>query len=85
MKIIFFKYLRRNSYQLDSFSDPYCYKTLTNHFHKSTNAIKKIISINSKININQFQRDELYAVYLLSNILSINDQPPLKNDLFESS
>ena len=51
-------------YQLGSFSDPFCYNTLRNYFHKSTTSIKVITSINSKINMYQFLKDELSADYL---------------------
>ena len=71
--------MRRNSYQLDSLSDPFCYKTLTSHSHKTTTSIKKLISINSKINMHQFQRDEVSVVYLLNNIVSFDNETPLKN------
>ena len=54
----------RTSYQLGSFPDPFCYNTLSSYFHKSTTSIKVITSINSKINMYQFLKDELSADYL---------------------
>ena len=65
--------LHRTSYQLDSLSDPCCYKTFSNHFQKSTTSIKVITSINSKINMYQCQKDELSADYLLNNLISFDD------------
>lgn len=44
---------------LDYLSDPFCYKTLSHHFHKSATSIQVIISINLKINMYQVQKNEL--------------------------
>ena len=71
--------LGRTSNQLDSLSDPFCYKTLSNHFHKSTISIKVITSINSKINMYQVQKDKLSADYLLNNLISFDYELPLKD------
>ena len=62
-----------------SLSDPYCYTTLCNHFHKSNTSIKVITSINSKNNMYQFRKDELSADYLLNNLILFDDEPPLKD------
>ena len=64
---------------LDSFSDPDCYKTLSNHFHNTTNPMKVFTSINSKTNMYQFQKDELFSEYLLNNLILFDDEPQIKD------
>ena len=43
----------------DFFSVPFCYKTLSNHFHKSVTSIK-VTSINLVIKMYQFQKNGLF-------------------------
>ena len=45
---------------LDSYC-PYCYKILSNHFHKSITSIKVINSINSTVKMHQFQKNGLFT------------------------
>ena len=50
---------------------------LCNHFHKSTTSVKVITSINSKINMYQFQKGGLSADYLLNNLILFDVERPL--------
>ena len=48
-------------YHQDSLFDPYCYKTLGNHFHKSITLRKEITSVNSTTKMYPFQQNILMS------------------------
>ena len=54
-------YVLKSTYKQDLLSDPYCYKMLSNSFHKSKTHIKAITSTDSKTKMYQFQKNEFYA------------------------
>ena len=49
------------TYHQDFLFDPNCYKTLSNGFYKSITATKLITSINSKVKMYRFQKNELFG------------------------
>ena len=59
LKVTLSEFAETCTYQQDFLCTPYCYKTLSNHFHKSVFSIK-VALINSIIKIYPFQKNVIF-------------------------
>ena len=56
------------------FFDPHCHTTSSNLFYKPVTSIKLVTSVNSRIMIYWFQKNELFGT-----LIWFDDKPPLKD------